>query len=84
MDITNARMIATFVEGAVTYKGQKTLAHSLSYAWTSIYTGAGDGPEAFQWLRNNVILLDAVTDVHINSPAWEETSHEVPHSREER
>lgn len=81
--LTCNRMVATFVEKAVLYGPCETLAESLNYAWTSIYTDLGDAEDALAWMKANVIGLTPVTSVHERSPAWLETAADVPHNREE-
>lgn len=86
MKLTTNRMIATFAEGATIYPvgNNKTLAESLDFAWTSVYTGMSDAESALAWLKANVVGFTPVTDVHQDSPAWLESAADVPHNRDEK
>lgn len=76
-------MVATFVEHATLYGPCTTLADSLGFAWTSIYTRGSDADAALEWMKANVIAIGPVTAVHVNSPTWKETEADVPHERQE-
>lgn len=83
MDLTHARMVATFKEGATVYdtghpSTMTDLATSLAFCWTEVYINSSRAESALEWLRANVIGLTRVQDVHVNSPMWKETGGDVP------
>jgi hypothetical protein len=88
MNLAHSRMVATFVEGATVFdtghpSTMQSLAQSLNFAWTSVYTNAPDADRALAWLKANVIGISPVTCVHEHSPIWLSTVADVPHNRHE-
>lgn len=88
--LINARTVATFKENAVPYSpplappGQVlSLAESLSMALENWRMGFSDAPAALAWIKDNVIGVGPVTNVHKDSPAWRETAGQLPHNRQE-